>query len=86
MTERTYDFHEYADLFPMLDGAEFDALVRDIKHNGLHEEIVLYEGKILDGRNRYLACLEAKVEPRFEQYRGNDASSTSSPRTCTGGT
>lgn len=73
MTEQTYDFHEYASIYPLLDGAEFDALVRDIKHNGLHEDIVLYEGKILDGRNRYLACREAGVEPRFTQYDGNDA-------------
>lgn len=73
MTERTYAFHEYADLFPMLDDDALAELTADVRSNGLLEAIVLYEGKILDGRNRYLACREAKVEPRFEQYRGNDA-------------
>lgn len=72
-TERTYAFHEYADLFPMLDDDALAELTADVRSNGLLEAIVLYEGKILDGRNRYLACREAKVEPRFEQYRGNDA-------------
>jgi N6-adenosine-specific RNA methylase IME4 len=65
-------FHPLADLFPLLAGEDFNALVSDIKANGLHEPIVLYKGKILDGRNRYRACREAKVRCRFETYQGSN--------------
>jgi hypothetical protein len=59
----TYDFHALAGVFPLMEGAEFEELIADIKTNGLQEHIALYEGKILDGRNRYRACLAAKVTP-----------------------
>jgi hypothetical protein len=46
-----------------MEGEEFDALVADIKANGLHYPIILYDGMILDGRNRYRACLQVGFEP-----------------------
>jgi ParB-like chromosome segregation protein Spo0J len=68
----TLEFHPLADLFPLMEGAEFDDLVADIKANGLHEPIVVYEEKVLDGRNRYRACVEAAVQPRFTAYTGDN--------------
>src|SRR5262245_59315516 len=44
----------------------------DIKSNGLNYPIVVYEGLILDGRNRYRACIEAGLTPRFVQYCDSD--------------
>jgi hypothetical protein len=40
--------------------------------DGLIDPITLYEGKILDGRVRYRACLVSGTEPRFEEYEGSD--------------
>ena len=68
----TRAFHPLADIFPLMRGAEFDELVADIKKNGLIEPIVLLEDKILDERNRYRACIVAKVDPTFRPFTGDD--------------
>lgn len=62
--------HEYADLFPMMATADIARLADDIKENGQANPIVTYEGKILDGRNRYQACMMAGVDPQFTEYDG----------------
>ena len=66
------EFHETANIFPMMDEDALTELANDIRANGLLEPITTYEGKILDGRNRYIACHMAEVEPRFESYIGDD--------------
>lgn len=65
-------FHPLANIFPLLDGDAFDALVADVKAWGLNEPVVLHEGQILDGRNRYRACVAAGVDTRFEMFAGTD--------------
>jgi len=64
--------HPLAAAFPLIEGPEFDELVADVREHGLRDPIVLYEGLILDGRNRRRACEVAGVEPRFEEYVGDD--------------
>lgn len=65
-----YQFHEVANLFPMMDEQSFSELCRDIKKNGLIEPIWLHDGQIIDGRNRYKACLQESVEPKFREWGG----------------
>lgn len=64
--------HEYASIFPMLSDAELKSLSADIAEKGLLVPITTYEGKILDGRNRYRACEMAGVDPTLEEYYGAD--------------
>jgi ParB-like chromosome segregation protein Spo0J len=71
-----FEGHPLALIFPMMKDEEFDAFVVDIKAYGLREPITLYQGRILEGRNRYRACLRAKVKPRFEKFKGNEAAAT----------
>ena len=66
-----YQFHPIAAIFPLLEGDELNALAADIKANGLREPCWLYEGKILDGRNRKTACRMAGVEPSFRRFSGD---------------
>jgi N6-adenosine-specific RNA methylase IME4/ParB-like chromosome segregation protein Spo0J len=68
----TLEFHPLANIFPLVEGAEFDELVADIREHGLHEPIVVYEEKVLDGRNRIRACEAAGVDPTFTAYTGDD--------------
>jgi hypothetical protein len=63
------EFHPATSIFPPMEGAEFDALVADIKANGLHEPIVAYDGKVLDGCNRLRACEAAGVKVQSWQWR-----------------
>ena len=67
-----YPVHPYAEFFPLLEGEQLKDLIADIKKHGLNEKIVLYEGAILDGRNRARACVRAKVEIKTREYKGKD--------------
>ena len=40
---------------------------------GCTSQIIVYENRILDGRNRYRACLAADIEPTFTIYTGDQA-------------
>ncbi|WP_205880428.1 hypothetical protein [Lichenicoccus roseus] len=66
-------FHPIADLFPLITGPDFEALVADVQAHGLREAIVLHaDGRVLDGRNRLRACIAAGVEPVFATYERSD--------------
>ncbi len=66
------EFHRLAGIFPLPPDSALQALANDIAANGLRDPITIFDGKILDGRSRYLACKRAGVRPRFETYTGND--------------
>jgi hypothetical protein len=72
MAKAKYPIHPLAETYPPMDAAELEALTEDIRQRGLQRDIVLYEGKVLDGRNRLHACEQAGVEPRFVTYDGDD--------------
>lgn len=59
-----YKIHAYAEMFPEMTGEEFDRLCKDIEANGQRTPIDLYNNVILDGRNRYKACLKLGIVPK----------------------
>src|SRR3954468_1262428 len=68
-----YTTHPVADIWPLLPEAELAALAEDIRENGLRYPIWRHrDGRIVDGRNRWLACRRVGVACPHETYRGAD--------------
>lgn len=70
MTIALYEFHEVANIFPMMSDDEYRGLVDDIRANGQREPIWIHQGKVIDGRNRYKACCELGISPRIHEWDG----------------
>jgi len=66
--------HPVADIFPMMSEREFSDLVEDIREHGVREPVWLHrDGRIIDGRNRYKACVQLGDEPPTRTFEGDDA-------------
>jgi hypothetical protein len=68
--------HPASNLFPMMGDAELWDLAEDIGKQGLLEPIVLDQGLILDGRNRWVACARAGCTPWTVPWEGEGGSAT----------
>ena len=67
-------YHNLANLFPMMTENERAALVDDMRQNGYDQTapVVVYEGKILDGRNRWEASKKLGIDAPTIDYDGDD--------------
>jgi hypothetical protein len=64
--------HPIADVWPMMDADKLQELTDDIGKNGQLVPVWIFEGMILDGRNRYAACKMAGIEPKTQTYTGDE--------------
>lgn len=69
----SFETHPVLDVFPLMEGADFDELRNDIAAHGLQIPLLKRGRTLLDGRNRLRACIELGIEPRFEEFEGADA-------------
>jgi hypothetical protein len=60
--------HPLAEIFPELEATAFENLKGSIDEHGQRDPIVLLGDEILDGRNRYKACLELGRNPQFRNF------------------
>lgn len=60
-----YEVHPAAAIFPMMTEEEYQGLKQDIAENGQRDDIPMWCGQIVDGRNRLRACEELGLEPRI---------------------
>ena len=68
-------FHPAANLFPLMEESALGELAADIAAYGLREPIWRHrDGRIIDGRNRWLACAKVGVTCHALTYEGDDAS------------
>jgi N6-adenosine-specific RNA methylase IME4 len=72
-------YHPLANIFPLMEGAAFDALVADIKANGVRDPIVMYEDVLLDGRNRWRAAEAAGITITGKDVRQFDPEKDGDP-------
>ena len=81
-----YREHPFATRFPMMEEggeqgkAAFEGLKTSIAREGIYQPIVLYEGMILDGRNRYKAAIEVGYKFKdtdFTEFKGTPAQAKS---------
>jgi len=66
------ELHPACALFPPLPEEQLCALADDIKARGQLEPIEIWQGRIIDGRNRWLACEKAGVRPITRDYEAAD--------------
>jgi pyruvate/2-oxoglutarate dehydrogenase complex dihydrolipoamide acyltransferase (E2) component len=64
--------HPHANIFPMLEEKELLGMAESIKANEQQNRIVMYQGAILDGRNRWVACQLAGKKPRIIELQEGD--------------
>lgn len=68
-------FHPVCELFPEMQPGDFDALVENIKARGVQVPVLIYQGQIIDGRHRWLACDKLGIEcPTNNWYPRNGES------------
>lgn len=68
------EIHRLAELIPAMSEEEYGELRKDIESNGYRQDepLVLFEGKILDGRHRDRVCRELGVVPPTQNFNGDD--------------
>jgi len=66
---KSYEIHPEANEMPLLEGAAYEEFKKDIERNGIQHPILLLDGKIVDGRNRYRVCTELGIEPKVKNVK-----------------
>lgn len=68
---RKFEFHEAANIFPLLEGKDYDDFKEGIQHDGwIRHPIAIYQGKIVDGRNRYRAANDLGITCPIKKWDG----------------
>jgi len=75
--KRELSVHPYAKMIPVIVATDLDRLLGDIRTQGVNEPLVMFEGKVLDGRNRLAVASVLGVPVQLEEFDGDDAAAKS---------
>ncbi len=64
--QQEYPFHPLANEYPLMGEAELERLADSIRENGLLYKVIVWNGQVIDGRNRLLACVKYSIPCQFE--------------------
>lgn len=71
-TKKQLERHPLSETYgPPLSEDELRGLAEDLAQHGQHDPIILYEGKVLAGWNRYMGCLQKGLTPVTKEYKGD---------------
>ena len=65
------EVHELADAFPLTEGKEFENIKKSIMESGQQVPVIMHNGVLLDGRNRWRACLELGITVTAVGWNGS---------------
>lgn len=65
-------WHPAANIFPMMEEKELTELSEDIKANGQQEPCLICDGMVIDGRNRWMACLISDIKAKTKVVSPED--------------
>lgn len=67
-----YQQHSYGKAWHRYDLDDLIVLSDNIRSRGQDQPILIYQGKVLDGWHRYLACLLSGSDPVFSEFTGTE--------------
>ncbi|MBU1172998.1 MAG: ParB N-terminal domain-containing protein [Proteobacteria bacterium] len=65
------EINPLANMLPMIQGEEWESFKADIAKNGIKQPVMVHEGAIIDGRNRWKACQELNLDCPITEWDGH---------------
>lgn len=62
--------HPFCNIFPECSEDQFNELLKDINENGQRVPGIIFEGQIIDGKNRNKACLKLGIPFKKKEFKG----------------
>lgn len=75
LKEHAKEFHPESSISRAMTPQEFASLIEGIREHGQIESVVYFNGKIVDGRHRYLACVTLGIDHDYRELSEREVAS-----------